>query len=220
MNEPSSDEERRRQQHRGNRGGGAAEEQSGEAVDGASEEPPDEARCPRVGQGFFSMVRRHWREPAFWRWWWTTRASRGVRVGAALVLLGLLLAGGVFAAARLTSANAGVREVVVTYVTTVRRTVTVKQRPKVVRKLVPVVRRVAGKSTTVTRTQTQTQTLPLTQVQTVYRTVPVSVPGKATTVHDTVVHQVTVTVQKPQVVIVKTVTEHDTVTVTVPAAAP
>jgi len=176
-----------------------------------------------VGQGFFSMVRRHWRELAFWRWWWTTRASRGVRVGAALVLLGLLLAGGVFAAERLTSANAGVRDVeVVTRVVTLRRTVTVREQGKVVRKLVPVIKRVAGKSTTVTRTQTQTQTqtLPLTQVQTVYQTVPVSVPGKERTVHDTVVDHVTVTVQKPQVVIVKTVTEHDTVTVTVPAASP
>jgi hypothetical protein len=67
----------------------------------------------------------------------------GAKVALGLLLVVLLLGGGWFAADRLTSARAGVagaNDVVLE--TTVQRVVTVHERGKVIRKLVPVVKRV------------------------------------------------------------------------------
>jgi hypothetical protein len=162
------------------------------------------------------MVIRHGHELAFWRWWWDTRAPATVRVGAVVVLLAGLLAGGIFAAERLTTANAGVHEAdVLTYVTTVERVVTVHGPTRTVRKVVPVVKHSAGRQTTVLRTQTELQTQVQTQTRTVF--VPTT-KTKVQTVRETVVR--TVPVSKPQVVLVKTVTVHDTVTVTVTSPSP
>ncbi len=74
------------------------------------------------------MVRRHWREREFWRWWWRTGAPGGVRIGTMLVLLVVLLAGGLLAAGRLSASNGGAPlPETVRIVTTVRSVVTVRE---------------------------------------------------------------------------------------------
>lgn len=101
------------------------------------------------------MFRKHWREPQFWKWWWQNRLSLEVRVGAAAFLLALLLGGGWFAAGKLSTASAGQSAYVLE--TTVQR-VTVREKGKVVRKLVPVVRRIRVQSSTQYRTETRYET--------------------------------------------------------------
>ena len=54
------------------------------------------------------MIREHWRELAFWRWWFAQRAPREVRWGLGLLGLVLVLGGGFLAADRLSQARAGV----------------------------------------------------------------------------------------------------------------
>ena len=99
------------------------------------------------------MFRQHWRDPHFWNWWWRNRLPVEVRVGAALVLLALLLGGGWYAAGRLSTAHAG-RDAFVLE-TTIQRVVTVREKGKLVRKLVPVVKRVVVQPSTEFRTRTQ-----------------------------------------------------------------
>jgi hypothetical protein len=89
------------------------------------------------------MFREHWRERGFWRWWWREKAPFGLRMGVAVTLLGLVLGAGVFAAGRLTSATAGLAATGSYLIeTTVDKVVTVREKGRVVRKVVPVVKRV------------------------------------------------------------------------------
>jgi len=124
------------------------------------------------------VFREHWRELAFWRWWWSTRASNVVRVGAGVLLLGLILGGGLLAADRLSAAKGGVDTAAVqTYVETVSRV-----NGKVVRKLVPVVRKVRVVSQPRTVLQTQTS----------FRTLEITTKGKVQTIRQKVVKRVPV----------------------------
>lgn len=121
-------------------------------LDGLEDRPSGYCWLGLGGDGG-EMFRQHWRDPHFWNWWWRNRLPLEVRVGAALVLLALLLGGGWFAAGRLGTAHAG-RDAYVLE-TTVQRVVTVREKGKLVRKLVPVVRRVVVQPSTEFRTQTQ-----------------------------------------------------------------
>jgi hypothetical protein len=98
------------------------------------------------------VFRSHWRELAFWKWWWTKRASLELRLGSYLFLLVLLLAGGWLAASRLSSAGAVPESYVLE--TTLLRTVTVRQQGKLVKKVVRVVKRVRVHPETVFKTET------------------------------------------------------------------
>jgi hypothetical protein len=99
------------------------------------------------------MFRRHWREPAFWRWWWGNQAPHGAKVSlAGLALLGFL-AVGFFAALGLSEADAGSTDPrALTFQTTVDKLVTVRERGRVVVRRVPVVRRVVYRPETAVRT--------------------------------------------------------------------
>ena len=54
------------------------------------------------------MFRRHWRESAFWQWLWHERINPEAKLLIGAVVIGLMLAGGWFAADRLSSASARV----------------------------------------------------------------------------------------------------------------
>ncbi len=104
------------------------------------------------------MFGSHWREPGFWKWWWQHRVPFEFRAGAYLLLLMLLLGGGLFAADRLSSANAGSGTGAYVLETTVARTVTIREHGKLVRKLLPVVRRIYVRPSTRYRTETEVGT--------------------------------------------------------------
>ncbi len=119
-------------------------------------------------------MREHWRELDYWRWLWHGRLSSQIKIVLGAFVLAILLGGGWFAADRLTAANAGVSGTDSYFLeTTVQQFVTVREKGKVVRKLVPVVKRVR---VLVPRTAFQTKT----DVR--YRTDVVTTPGKVLTV--------------------------------------
>jgi hypothetical protein len=147
------------------------------------------------------VFRRHWRELAFWRWWWTNQAPVALRVGLGVFLLGAVLVGGLLAADHLSTAKGGTEVTALerTYVETVDKVVTVREKGRIVRKVVPVVHirkvKVLSKPQTVLETQTSFRTLEITtkgQVRTirqkVIRRVPVvkthlvTISGKTQTV--------------------------------------
>lgn len=134
------------------------------------------------------MFRRHWRELAFWRWWWTNQAPVALRLGLGLFLLGAVLAGGLFAADRLSTAKGGVAATAVlrTYVETVDKVVTVREKGKIVRKVVPVVHVRRVKVKVLSKPQTVLQT------QTSFRTLEVTTKGKVRTIRQKVVRRVPV----------------------------
>jgi hypothetical protein len=76
------------------------------------------------GQG---MVREHWRELGFWRWWWINRVPPSARLVGGLAGVLLALGGGFLAADRLASANAGLATGAYTFETTVDKVVTVRE---------------------------------------------------------------------------------------------
>jgi hypothetical protein len=100
-------------------------------------------------------------------------------VGAVVIVL--MLGGGWFAADRLSTASAGVTQSggVLTFETTVQKVVTLREKGKIVRKLVPVVRKVFVKRRTAFKTTTDVQTSVVTLnggVRTVRTKVVVHVP--------------------------------------------
>ena len=105
------------------------------------------------------MIRKHWREPGFWRWWWHDRLRFEVKAVVTCIVLALMLGGGWLAAERLSTASAsGASSPVLTFETTVERFVTVREKGKLVRKLVPVVRKVFVKRATKFKTLTDVTT--------------------------------------------------------------
>ena len=105
-------------------------------------------------------MREHWREGDYWRWLWHWRVPFEAKVGVGVVLTVLLLGGGWFAADRLTAAHASAPNTdAFVLEKTVRKVVVVHVRGKVIRKLVPVVRRIRlpGKTTYETRTSYRTR---------------------------------------------------------------
>jgi hypothetical protein len=134
------------------------------------------------------VFRRHWREPGFWRWWWTNRAPGALRLGLGLFLLGAVLVGGLLTADRLSTAKGGteVTAVLRTYVETVNKVVTVREKGKIVRKVVPVVHVRKVKVKVLSKPQTVLQT------QTSFRTVAITTKGKVRTIRQKVVRRVPV----------------------------
>lgn len=127
------------------------------------------------------MFRKHWRSTRYWRWVWQEGVAPEVKalIGAALIVL--MLGGGWFAASRLSTASAGVTQSggVLTFERTVQKVVTVREKGRIVRKLVPVVRKVFVKRRTAFKTTTDVRTNVVTMnggVRTVRTKVVVHVP--------------------------------------------
>jgi hypothetical protein len=136
------------------------------------------------------MVRKHWYKPRFWAWWWQTRAPEGVRVGfvlSACVLgggAGYLVAGRLSAARAATITTLHLQTVRVTVRgVTVERTLTVREKGRLIRTTVPVVHSIVtpGKTDYVTTTST----IYLTRNVTVPVTTTVTVSGRSQTVVQT-----------------------------------
>jgi hypothetical protein len=101
------------------------------------------------------MFRSNWRDPRFWRWWWHERVTFESRIAAYVFLFAVLLGSGLFAADRLASAGAEVSpSTPILIETTVQKLVTIREQGKVVRKLVPVVKRIRVKSRPTIETRT------------------------------------------------------------------
>jgi hypothetical protein len=134
------------------------------------------------------VFRRHWRELAFWRWWWINRAPGALRLGLGLFLLGAVLVGGLLTADRLSTAKGSTREtdVLRTYVETVNKIVTVREKGKIVRRVVPVVHVRRVKVRVLSKPQTVLQT------QTSFRTLEITTKGKVRTIRRKVVRRVPV----------------------------
>src|SRR5579871_3140488 len=112
------------------------------------------------------MFRRYWREGDFWRWLWRERVRTEVKILIGAIVLALMLGGGWAAADRLSKANAGVSSAsggFFTFETTVDRLVTVRESGRIVRKLVPVVKKVFVRPKTSFKTTTAVQTHVVTQ---------------------------------------------------------
>ena len=127
------------------------------------------------------MIRKHWRSLEFWRWWWQARVRFEVKALSAVVVLALMLGGGWIAADRLSTASASVStaDQFLTFETTVQKVVTLREKGKIVRKLVPVVRKVFVKRRTAFKTTTDVRTSVVTLnggVRTVRTKVVVHVP--------------------------------------------
>jgi hypothetical protein len=88
------------------------------------------------------LFRTNWRDPRFWKWWWQHRVTLGTRIAVGALLLALLVVGGWFGSVYLTTASAGGSADSYVLETTIKRVVTVREKGKVIRKVVPQVRRV------------------------------------------------------------------------------
>jgi hypothetical protein len=142
-------------------------------------------------------VRSHWREPEYWRWLWQ-RVPFGVRAATLAVFLLGLVGAGLVTAEQATSS--GSKETVadgpILIETTVQKVVTIRERGKVVRKVIPVVRKikVAQRPGTVYQTKRDFVTrVEVTPGKSVTHTVSALVPVTST-------QQVTVN-GKPQIVV-------------------
>ncbi len=127
------------------------------------------------------MFRKHWRSSRYWRWLWHDQVPSEVKGLIGAVVIVLMLGGGWFAADRLSTASAGTTQSggVLTFETTVQKVVTLREKGKIVRKLVPVVRKVFVKRRTAFKTTTDVQTSVVTLnggVRTVRTKVVVHVP--------------------------------------------
>ena len=134
------------------------------------------------------MFRRYWRDGDFWRWFWRERVRGEVKAVLAALVFAVLLGGGWIAADRITSASAASVSGTggyFTFETTVERLVTVRESGRVVRKLVPVVKKVFLKPRTSFKTTTAVRTNVVTLaggVRTVRSKVVVHVPVVSTKV--------------------------------------
>ena len=177
-------------------------------------------------------MREHWREAAFWRWWWHDRVPVVVKSLLALALLGSLVVGGWFAAQKLPAAKAGDGPSK-TIVSTVDRVVTVRARGKVVVKHVPVIQKVyvanaAASPKTLRVAETQTVYGTRTVVRTVVRTVAaaslrakeVTLPASTVTRTRTLTVTKTVPTTTVQWRVITVVEKSKPVTVTVTVTAP
>ena len=118
-------------------------------------------------------MRQHWREPAYWLWVWRQRLPSEARVVVVALLLAGLLGGGWFAADRLTAAGASVAgSDSFVLETTVQKVITVREKGKLIKKVIPVVRRVYVRGKTATDYQTQLR----------YATRVVTTPGAVRTI--------------------------------------
>jgi hypothetical protein len=107
-------------------------------------------------------LREHWRDVNYWRWLWHRHVPFEAKVSIGVVLTGLMLGGGWFAADRLTAAHAGTTGTGgLVLERTVRKVVVMTERGKVIRRLVPVVTKVKvrlpGKTSYETRTTYKSQ---------------------------------------------------------------
>jgi len=148
-------------------------------------------------------MREHWREPRFWRWWWRERVPPELRAGSIIAALGLALGGGLFVAS-LTMSHDKVATAGVLYARTDRKVVTVRERGRVVRKIVPVVKVVRLRPSTAVKTDTATETRYVTT------------PGGVRVVEHRVVHLVPVVRVRRHTVTVAGKTHTVGVTVRVP----
>ncbi len=107
------------------------------------------------------MIRKHWYKPRFWAWWWVNRAPDGLRMLLVVAVCGASAGAGYMLASRVSAAHAStltsvaVRTVRVTVKgATVERTLTVREKGRIVRTTVPVVHKVVtpGKTSTLTTT--------------------------------------------------------------------
>jgi hypothetical protein len=146
------------------------------------------------------VIRDHWRELAFWRWWWRNRVHVATKLLLAAVVLTALVAGGWLASARLPSAGASSSPRAATVVRTYERLVTIRSRQVIARR-VPVVRTVyvanrarpqAPKTVRGVTTVQITRTL----ARTVVRTVPAVAPKRTAAATRTVARPVTVTTRR------------------------
>lgn len=97
-------------------------------------------------------MRQHWRELDYWHWLWRQRTPGAAKLAIVGVVLVAILIGGWFVADGLTAAKAGNSADSVVLETTVQKLITVREKGKLVTKLVPVVKRVVR-----VRASTQTQ---------------------------------------------------------------
>jgi hypothetical protein len=110
------------------------------------------------------MIRKHWHDVRFWRWWWQNQVPQRVKFGGGIAAVVLVLAAGFFAAVQLSTASAGVAPTgAYTFETTVEKLVTVREHGRTVVKRIPVVRRVFVR--------------PQTAFQTLYDTRVITTPG-------------------------------------------
>jgi len=142
-------------------------------------------------------VRGHWREPQYWRWLWHRVPSGARSATIAVLLIGLVGAGWV-TADRATSSGSdeAVGSEPILIRTTVQKVVTFRERGKVIRKVIPVVKRI--KVVQGPETVYQTQRDYVTRVEVT--------PGKAVTHTVSALVPVTSTQQitvngKPQIVV-------------------
>ena len=125
-------------------------------------------------------VMRHWREWMYWRWLWSRTPGAAKLVALGVVFAGLLGGGWVVAdrtASEKPNASSGDRVILVE--TTVQKAVTLHEKGRIVRKLVPVVRKLEARqrATTVYQGQlnyvTRVVAAPTGAIHTVAETVPV-----------------------------------------------
>jgi hypothetical protein len=175
-------------------------------------------------------MRPRWSRPGYWSWWWRSSFTRESKLATALIALGAVGVGGYLAADTL----GGSTDTTDVYETTVKEVVTVRERGRIVRRPVQVVRRVrVTTSTAADGTQVITRrivsTVPVIRRQVVTRdgvertvvereTVPVrqTVTDQRTVVDPRTVTDERVVTTERVVTAVRTVTNVDTRTVTVP----
>jgi hypothetical protein len=101
------------------------------------------------------MVRGHWRDPKFWRWFWHNRTPLGAKLVLGALAAAAFLVGGFVAADHLPRASADAAAL--TYESTSEQAVTVREHGQTVVRRVPVVRRVVLRPQTVFETRYDTR---------------------------------------------------------------